>query len=82
MHFYFLAQDPRKIILKLKHKDSLDNVRFFGHFSKEELSFIFPNIDIGLIPLKNLPIFSGAIPSKIFDITSHKKPVLLGIKEK
>ena len=81
VHFLFFGAGPEENNLKkLKLKDSLNNVRFFGHFKKEELSFVFPNIDIGLIPLKDLPIFSGAIPSKIFDITSHKKPVLLGIR--
>ena len=67
-------------MLSYKDKNNLYNVTFYGHVIKDVLLSIIPEIDIGLIPLKNLPIFEGAIPSKIFDILAHKKPILLGVK--
>ena len=81
IHFVFYGSGPEEeALLAFKAKNDLRNVRFFGHVGKNVLLTIIPEIDIGLIPLKNLPIFEGAIPSKIFDILAQKKPVLLGIK--
>ncbi len=36
-------------------------------------------MDVALVPLKNLPLFQGAIPSKVFEALSMKKPLLLGV---
>lgn len=81
IHFVFYGSGPEEEgLIKYKEKNDLHNVTFFGHVEKDVLLSIIPEIDIGLIPLKNLPIFEGAIPSKIFDILAQKKPILLGIK--
>jgi glycosyltransferase involved in cell wall biosynthesis len=36
-------------------------------------------VDVALVPLKNLPLFQGAMPSKVFEALSMKKPLLLGV---
>jgi len=81
IQFLIFGSGPeKKALMDFKNINNLNNVNFFGHISKDELMSILPIIDIGLVPLKNLSIFKGAIPSKIFDILSHKKPLLLGVK--
>jgi glycosyltransferase involved in cell wall biosynthesis len=35
--------------------------------------------DIALIPLKNLELFKGALPSKMFDAWACERPVLLSV---
>jgi glycosyltransferase involved in cell wall biosynthesis len=81
IHFLIFGSGPeQKSLIEFKDNNDLNNVKFFGHVKKEELLSILPAIDLGLVPLKNLSIFKGAIPSKIFDILSHKKPLLLGVK--
>jgi glycosyltransferase involved in cell wall biosynthesis len=40
---------------------------------------VIHSMDVGIVPLKKLDLFLGAIPSKIFEILSLKKPLLLGI---
>jgi len=52
---------------------------FFDPVSKSEMPNVLMGIDIALIPLKNLPLFQGAIPSKVFEALAMKKPVLLGV---
>jgi glycosyltransferase involved in cell wall biosynthesis len=41
---------------------------------------IIKSIDVALVPLKKLPLFEGAIPSKIFENLAMKKPILLGVE--
>jgi glycosyltransferase involved in cell wall biosynthesis len=40
---------------------------------------VVKSIDVALVPLKNLPLFQGAIPSKVFEALAMKKPILLGV---
>lgn len=81
IHFIFLGSGPEeKKLISLKQSAKLENVTFFGHVEKSILLSIITEIDVGLVPLKNLPIFEGAIPSKIFDVLAQKKPILLGVK--
>jgi glycosyltransferase involved in cell wall biosynthesis len=79
--FVIIGSGPELDYLKkIKQKCNLVNVSFLGHQSKNELFKIIPHINAGLIPLKKIPIFEGAIPSKIFDILGHKKPIILGVE--
>ena len=64
---------------KLKNQLNLDNVQFLGHKPRNFVLNLLPNIDVGIVPLTNAKIFRGAIPSKIFEILAHKKPILLGV---
>jgi glycosyltransferase involved in cell wall biosynthesis len=34
---------------------------------------------VALVPLKNLPLFQGAIPSKVFEALAMEVPLLLGV---
>ena len=63
----------------MKNQLNLDNVQFLGHKPKKFCLKPFYNIDVGIVPLTNAKIFRGAIPSKIFEILAHKKPILLGV---
>ena len=38
------------------------------------------SMDAFIIPLKDIPLFEGAIPSKIFENLAMEKPILLGVK--
>ncbi len=33
-----------------------------------------------LVPLRNLPLFDSALPSKLFEILSMKKPIIITVK--
>ena len=79
--FVIIGSGPQLDELKMiKNKLNLSNVVFLRHLSKNKLNNIIPQIDAGIIPLKKIAIFEGAIPSKIFDILGNKKPLILGVK--
>lgn len=79
--FIIIGEGPDKErLVKLKEELDAEQVCFFPGVGKAEIADIINSVDIGIIPLKKLDIFLGAIPSKIFEILSLGKPVLLGIE--
>ena len=59
----------------------LVNVRFHEMQSKNRVSAVLSLCDVALAHLKNAPIFSGAIPSKIFEAMGMGIPILLAAPE-
>jgi glycosyltransferase involved in cell wall biosynthesis len=41
---------------------------------------ILKEVDVALVPLRKLELFTGAIPSKIFEALSMEKALLLGVE--
>lgn len=79
--FLLVGSGPEKERLqKLKQELNLDNVIFKKPISKSEIPGLVSLSSAGIVPLKKIPFFEGAIPSKIFDILGSKKPLLLGVK--
>ena len=80
VHFILQGAGPEKDkLLQLKESLNLSNVHFFDPVGKLEMPEIVKSIDVALVPLKNLPLFQGAIPSKVFESLAMKKPLLLGV---
>jgi len=78
--FIIMGTGPEKEkLLNLKEKDNLSQVYFFEPVNKEKIKEVLVKIDASIIPLKNIPLFHGAIPSKIFENLALKKPILLGV---
>ena len=70
----------KNFLNQMKIELKLDKVIFLGHMSRAEVLKILSKIDVGIVPLADIPVFLGAIPSKIFEILAFKKPILLGVK--
>jgi glycosyltransferase involved in cell wall biosynthesis len=80
IQFIMQGSGPEKDkLVKLKEDFKLNNVHFLDPVSKLEMPGIVKAVDVALVPLKNLPLFQGAIPSKVFEALSMKKPLLLGV---
>lgn len=79
---FVLAGDgpERNRLIALKNQLKLENVFFTGNLSIEALFHQLVNADACIIPLKNLQVFKGAIPSKIFEAMYFAKPILLGVE--
>ena len=78
--FILLGDGPVKPdLLKMKEELKLENVFFFDPITKDKMPPVVKAADMALIPLKKLPLFEGAIPSKIFENLAMKKPILLGV---
>lgn len=79
--FILIGEGPEKErLMELKETLDASNVFFFMGVPKNQIADVIQSIDVGIIPLKKLDLFLGAIPSKIFEILCLQKPVLLGIE--
>lgn len=79
--FVLMGSGPLKGELEIEARSfGLKNVVFAEPVGRTEVASVIKEIDISVIPLRNLPLFLGAIPSKIFEVLSMKKPILLGVK--
>lgn len=80
IHFILQGSGPEKARLQeLKAELQLTNVHFLEPVAKVDMPAILQAIDVALVPLKNLPLFQGAIPSKVFEALAMEVPLLLGV---
>ncbi len=80
IQFVIQGSGPEKeMLLELKKTLKLNNVHFLEPVSKIEMPAILKSIDVALVPLKNLTLFKGAIPSKVFEALAMEVPLLLGV---
>ncbi len=79
--YYVIAGDgpERDMLHQMKADLGIDNVMFLGNQPSTEMPNIVSACDAAIVPLKNLELFKGAIPSKIFEYLIFKKPLLLGV---
>jgi glycosyltransferase involved in cell wall biosynthesis len=80
VHFILQGEGPLKLqLLAQAESMALENVHFLPAVPKKEMPSILKSIDVALVPLRNLPLFQGAIPSKVFESLAMKVPLLLGV---
>lgn len=78
--FVLVGDGPQKDFLHgLKNELKLDNVRFIANTPASQMPPVIYASSAAIVPLKNIPLFKGAIPSKIFENLAMAKPVLLGV---
>jgi glycosyltransferase involved in cell wall biosynthesis len=79
--FVIVGEGPEKErLLRLKRDLNAENVHFFPAVQKNQIADVIQAMNVGIIPLRKIDLFLGAIPSKIFEILCLKKPILLGIE--
>lgn len=79
--FILLGDGPEKSRLMTLAKElGLTNLVFMDPVTKVIMPEIVAASDVAVIPLRKLELFKGAIPSKIFESLSMKKPILLGVE--
>jgi glycosyltransferase involved in cell wall biosynthesis len=80
IHFYLIGDGPVKTnLLLLKKQLQLDNVTFIANLPGEKIIQWVYDCDAYIVPLRNLDLFKGAIPSKLFEPLAAGKPILLGV---
>lgn len=75
------AGADRSRIEKLVEKRGLSNVVFIPRQPKENMQKIWSLCDISIISLKDTPLFSTVIPSKIFESMAMKLPIIISVPE-
>ncbi len=64
---------------QLKEEKQLHNLMLLGEISREEIAAVISAADCGLVPLKNKPLFRGAVPTKMFDFMACERPVVVSV---
>ncbi len=66
--------------MKIAKDLALDNITFLDSVPKNLIPNYLSIIDVSLSPLKRANVFKTVIPSKIFEASAMKKPILLGVE--
>jgi glycosyltransferase involved in cell wall biosynthesis len=74
------AGPEKENLLQLNKELGLTNITFLPPVPKEQMPNILKEVDVALVPLRKLELFTGAIPSKIFEALSMEKALLLGVE--
>jgi len=58
----------------------LKNVTFLDPHPHERMPLLLASADICLVPLKKVPLFEGALPSKMYEAMACARPIVLGVE--
>jgi colanic acid biosynthesis glycosyl transferase WcaI len=61
----------------LVHARGLDHVRLLGAVPAQEIPALYGSVDAGVVPLRDLPLFAGALPTKLFEVLAAGRPAIL-----
>jgi colanic acid biosynthesis glycosyl transferase WcaI len=75
------AGAERTNLMEDAERRALNNVIFIPRQPKELMPSIWSLCDVALVHLKDSPVFSGVIPSKIFEAQAMGLPILLAAPE-
>lgn len=80
VHFVFVGEGPTKrVVRRLAGELGLMNVTLMPEQSREAVRALYDAADAVLVPLRNQPLFRGAVPTKMFDAWVCQRPVILGV---
>ncbi|RKY48090.1 MAG: hypothetical protein DRP86_06945 [Candidatus Neomarinimicrobiota bacterium] len=78
--FVFVGDGVKKAELEQEaQKNQLKNVIFVESQARSEMPSIISAAHIGLVPLKNVDLFTNALPSKMFEYLARKVPLVTNI---
>lgn len=81
-HVFLIVGDgaEREALERSAAADRLDNVVFTGRLDKREIPAVLATIDVCLVHLRDTPLFSTVLPSKLFEAAAMARPVILGVR--
>ena len=81
IHFAFVGEGARKDRLETRVRDlALSNVTMRPGVAREEVARLLAAADICLVPLRDVPLFSSFIPSKMFEYMAASKAVIGSVR--
>lgn len=79
-HFLFIGSGAAKNdLIKQSRTLGLSNVTFLDPIQKKDVWRYISILDAMIVPLKKSDLFKTVIPSKIFETSAMKVPILLGV---
>lgn len=80
IHFVMIGDGPKRSeITALAERYGLPNLTLLPEQPREKIPAYLSAADAAIIPLRNLDLFKGALPSKMFDAWACQRPVLLSV---
>ncbi|GBE26231.1 alpha-D-kanosaminyltransferase [bacterium BMS3Bbin03] len=80
VHFLFVGDGPKKQnVLDLKSEKQLTNLTILNEIRREEIAEYISACDAALVPLRKNELFTGALPSKMFDNMACERPIILSV---
>ncbi len=77
--FLLVGEGPVKTELVARAQElGLPNLRFHPEVARSQMPEFLTAANVALVPLRRLPVFHGAVPSKLFDAWACGCPVVLG----
>lgn len=81
IHIIFIGEGPKKAeVTALAQQYHLANLTLLPEKPREQIPSYLSAADVSLIPLRNIELFKGALPSKIFDAWACQRPVILSVE--
>lgn len=78
--FVFVGEGAEKShLVRMAAELELPNVQFLGYQARERVPGFYAACDVGLVALRNTPLFESVLPSKLFEIMAMAKPVLITV---
>lgn len=78
--FAFVGEGAEKDRLKALARDwQLPNVQFIDQQAKASVPAFYAACDLGLVTLRNAPLFQEVLPSKIFEYLGMERPIVLSV---
>lgn len=69
----------RALVEEAMHR-GLNNVQFVGAVDRQEVKEYWRLADVALVLLRDTPLFSHVIPSKMFEAMGTARPIILGVR--
>jgi glycosyltransferase involved in cell wall biosynthesis len=81
IHFLFVGDGAEKAELVQQARTAgLANVTFLDSVGKEAVRDYYALADVCLLPLRDIPLFDGFIPSKMFEMMAMARPVIGAVR--
>jgi glycosyltransferase involved in cell wall biosynthesis len=78
--FVFVGEGAEKDALKAQAKGlGLTNVQFVDQQPKARVLQFYAACDLGLVTLRDTPLFQEVLPSKIFEYLGMERPILISV---
>ncbi|MDD2557444.1 MAG: glycosyltransferase family 4 protein [Desulfuromonas sp.] len=79
-HFLFIGDGANKAkLVERARSRNLNNVTFVSTVPKNEVSRYWSLLDVSIIHLRNIELFAGALPSKMFESMGMGIPLVHGV---
>ncbi|MGE0385133.1 MAG: glycosyltransferase family 4 protein [Gammaproteobacteria bacterium] len=80
IRFLFIGEGPDRAAIEAAAAGSqLVNVTFLGERPQAEMAGYYSAADVALVPLRDLEMFRGVLPSKMFEAWACECPIILSV---